>query len=488
MALKLWKHPKSVLAFLLIIFFAFVSADVFASQYYWKAEDIAKNQSTQTRLTGKSGQYVGSVDTNQIRSLLQIKNSLENAIGGSRNYTLYLTEDSDPNAFATTYNGDNVIVFTLGLLRLSGSDNEMLAAVMGHELGHHLKHHLEDSYRTNQLVGLAQIIVGAWLEKKTQQKYHVENLGLNITNLAAVMVSAKFTRDQEREADSVGFHLMVNAGYDPEAAIRLHQTLKRLGKDGIPFLSTHPLSDERISNIRQMILENPEAVKLAQEKSHSRELIALKNNNENITSLQAGDTYSSEYSEAVSAVLNKNYSVALSKFKNAADKGDVNACVHIAYMYRFGNGVPKDFAEAIRWYQMAAKQGNVAALAGLDEMGVRPESLPAQIAHNDSSAPNGYDPLGLKLEIWDGYLTVISISPNAKTTFKLSDRIDKVPSNENGFEGTGIYNFEDYNKQLKKHKIGQQVIFKVLRNGETVYSSAILKEEFSNSSTSIDYP
>ena len=465
---------KSVLFLFLTLCFLIFPIETFASKYLWKAEDIAKNQSKQTQLTINGNQVVGTVDNSQIRSMLLIKNSIESAIGGNRQYTLYLTEDSDPNAFATTNNGENIIVFTLGMLRMADSDVSMLAAVMGHEVGHHIKNHLEESYRTNMLVGLAQVIIGAWLEQKTQIKYHVQNLGIDISSLGAAMVSSKFSRDQEREADAVGFKLMIQAGYDPDGALRLHERLKRYGVDGIPFLATHPESDERIQNIRQMIAGNPEAVKLARMKSHESETLAQNNQIQNPSNLQSSNTTSSDYSKAVAAMLNKDYATALAIFKTTAVQGDLNSCVHLAYMYRFGTGVQKSEVEAIHWYQKAAAQGNVAAIAALSEMGARYEPEPPPVALTSSSADRNYDRLSLILEKWDGYLTIVAISPNAKTSLKVSDRIDKAPSFENRFEGTGIYTFDDYYKYLNKYKIGDQVMFKVLRNGETVYSSAIL--------------
>lgn len=45
----------------------------------------------------------------------------------------------------------------------------------------------------------------------------------------------------------------------------------------------------------------------------------------------------------------------------AAEQGDINAQYRLGYMYSVGQGVPKDDAEAVRWYRSAAEQGHARA-------------------------------------------------------------------------------------------------------------------------------
>jgi TPR repeat protein len=48
----------------------------------------------------------------------------------------------------------------------------------------------------------------------------------------------------------------------------------------------------------------------------------------------------------------------------AADKEDAGAMYDLGFMYENGNGVSKDPAEALRWYQKAADLGNEDAKSG----------------------------------------------------------------------------------------------------------------------------
>ena len=50
-------------------------------------------------------------------------------------------------------------------------------------------------------------------------------------------------------------------------------------------------------------------------------------------------------------------------YRLAAEKGDALAQFKLGLMYESGEGVPQDFAEAVRWYRLDAEQGSAAAQA-----------------------------------------------------------------------------------------------------------------------------
>jgi len=52
---------------------------------------------------------------------------------------------------------------------------------------------------------------------------------------------------------------------------------------------------------------------------------------------------------------------ALRWYRQAADKGDANAQYALGFMYGNGEGVPQDYGEAVSWFRKAADQGNVEA-------------------------------------------------------------------------------------------------------------------------------
>ena len=59
---------------------------------------------------------------------------------------------------------------------------------------------------------------------------------------------------------------------------------------------------------------------------------------------------------------------ALRVLKNAADSGDVNAQYYLGVMFRDGQGVWQDYAQAVAWFRKAAIQGNTNAQNNLGVM------------------------------------------------------------------------------------------------------------------------
>ena len=57
----------------------------------------------------------------------------------------------------------------------------------------------------------------------------------------------------------------------------------------------------------------------------------------------------------------QDYAEAVRWHQLAADQGNVYAQSNLGFMYRNGLGVVQDYAEAVRWYQLAADQGNANA-------------------------------------------------------------------------------------------------------------------------------
>ena len=58
----------------------------------------------------------------------------------------------------------------------------------------------------------------------------------------------------------------------------------------------------------------------------------------------------------------------LDTVRQAAEQGDATAQFNLGFMYANGEGVPKDDAEAVRWFRLAAEQGDAAAQLNLGNM------------------------------------------------------------------------------------------------------------------------
>ena len=151
------------------------------------------------------------------------------------------------NAFAAP--GGYVYV-TRGVLALMNSESE-LAAVLGHELGHISARHSVRKLSQMILVQ-AGLLVGSALST-TFAKF------AGVAGLGAQLLFLQFSRDDEREADALGIEYARKSRYNPAETISFFASLQKYGDlaggRSLPgFLSTHPLTGERIQNAKAMIL------------------------------------------------------------------------------------------------------------------------------------------------------------------------------------------------------------------------------------------
>jgi predicted Zn-dependent protease len=165
-------------------------------------------------------------------------------------FQFYIIQNNDLNAFAGP--GGHIFFFT-GLIEVMEEVDE-LAGVLSHEIAHvsarHLAERMEQSTMM-QLATLAGILLGALVGG--------EGGGAIMTgSMAAVMQKQlAYSRNDERQADQLGFKFMAEAGFDPLGMIA---TLKKIQKgqmlatNQIPtYLLTHPGGSERIANYETMI-------------------------------------------------------------------------------------------------------------------------------------------------------------------------------------------------------------------------------------------
>jgi clan AA aspartic protease (TIGR02281 family) len=94
----------------------------------------------------------------------------------------------------------------------------------------------------------------------------------------------------------------------------------------------------------------------------------------------------------------QNYAEALKWFRLAATQGQALAQNNLGVMYYIGEGVPQNYAEALKWFRLAATQGQAFAQNNLGLMyenghGVPPNYVRAYIWYNLSAAQGYQEPL-----------------------------------------------------------------------------------------------
>ncbi|MEG6549878.1 M48 family metalloprotease [Desulfocurvibacter africanus] len=154
------------------------------------------------------------------------------------------------NAFAGP--AGHMFVFT-GLIANMENEDE-LAAVIAHELAHVSQRHIAQKIEKAQLVGLAAMLgtlAGVFLGSEGGQALAY---GSQAASQAAML---NYSREDEREADDVGFQYLSAAGYSPQGMVRSFEILKRkqwiMGSSFPGYLSTHPALTERIGYLEDRI-------------------------------------------------------------------------------------------------------------------------------------------------------------------------------------------------------------------------------------------
>ena len=150
-----------------------------------------------------------------------------------------LIRSDEINAFCMP--GGKIAFFTGILDRLKLSDDEA-AMVMGHEMAHALREHSREQLAKSQATGIG-LSLGA-------QLLGLGDLGNAAARLGTQLLTLKFSRNDESEADLVGLELAARAGYNPQAAVSLWRKMgEATGGGGIGFLSTHPTGPDRIRQL-----------------------------------------------------------------------------------------------------------------------------------------------------------------------------------------------------------------------------------------------
>nr|WP_299342560.1 M48 family metallopeptidase [Allomuricauda sp.] len=138
------------------------------------------------------------------------------------------------------------IVFYTGILPIT-QDETGIAVVMGHEVAHALADHGAQRMSAGMLQQLGAVAGNVAIQDPETRNIFNQAYGVG----SQVGVMLPFSRSHETEADRIGLQIMAIAGYNPDEAANLWRRMKaNAGGEAPPeFLSTHPSSDTRISNL-----------------------------------------------------------------------------------------------------------------------------------------------------------------------------------------------------------------------------------------------
>jgi len=294
--LEVGSYMKNIIAMMLLSLLVMACAPIEKSRYREgdnQGQQVALTVADEKRLTEealpKLKKDYPSVNNSELqayvaavgRKIVQ-SNNLE---GKPYNYAFTVVESKSVNAFAMPA---GQIFVTVPLIALASNEAE-LAGVIGHEIGHVMARHaaermhvMEQEKNKTWLYGAGGGVLGGIVGFGVGKLVCADNDRSCLAKAAAIgavagvgggVLTQKYrflanSREDEMEADRIGFRLAVNAGYDKDKVGEFYKKLlviekqsggadNALTKQFSDAFSTHPPSQERVQQMEQLAAERP---------------------------------------------------------------------------------------------------------------------------------------------------------------------------------------------------------------------------------------
>ncbi len=180
------------------------------------------------------------IDSNKSKLLKSYFTELK--LPESDSISLYYVNDTIVNAFAVP--GGHIVVYR-GILEKMKTHEE-LAGLLGHEFAHLEKQHSLKNISKNLTFNmLLSFILG-----------DLSGINAILLEQASLFKSLDYSREFETESDEEALRYLIERKINPEGILSLFTILENESKKSnttIQFLSSHPLTENRIKNIQNKI-------------------------------------------------------------------------------------------------------------------------------------------------------------------------------------------------------------------------------------------
>jgi predicted Zn-dependent protease len=159
-------------------------------------------------------------------------------------FQIRIIDSADVNAFSLP--GGYVYLYT-GLLDKLGTDDDAIAAVIGHESAHVVLRHAVKQMSDSGIKGALVEVLGITTNNPTV---------FNAADYAYEMEQLHYSREDEYQADKYGLMFAYDAGYDPYGMIRTFQKLEDVEKatgTEPAYAEDHPITKNRILRVQDLI-------------------------------------------------------------------------------------------------------------------------------------------------------------------------------------------------------------------------------------------
>lgn len=191
-------------------------------------------------------------DPEGLKALDSLVDRLDGATDYDAPFRVYVVDDEVLNAFAAP--GGHVVLFREVIEQ--ARDPQELAGVLAHEMAHQVEGHPASGLVETVGFGVFALLVPGG-----------GDIG---SEVVGGIITSKFSRDDELDADRGGVKLLNDAGIDSRGLARFFDTMAAQGEEipgALEFLSTHPTGDSRQAQVANLQREGAVALDDAQWKA-----------------------------------------------------------------------------------------------------------------------------------------------------------------------------------------------------------------------------
>ncbi len=211
---------------------------------------------TMTRLRAAGG----VLDDPEINAYLNSLGSrlLATGLGGDQAFQFFAVGSSEINAFALP---GGFIGINTKLIETAETESE-LASVLAHEISHVTQRHIARQLEAQSGAALTTVAaLAAAIVAAKSGNGEVASAAMTGAMAGQMQQQINYTRENEREADRVGFQMLERAGFDTRAMASFFQRLQDASHSQdnqlYGYLMTHPLTGERIAEAQNRSLGKP---------------------------------------------------------------------------------------------------------------------------------------------------------------------------------------------------------------------------------------